>query len=73
MLSIRKEKSMTDSTRWKSVMVTPDTHSKIRDLGSIHRLAISQVLTYLVDKAWDEAFERKVYTPKPKTNFRSRA
>jgi hypothetical protein len=73
MLSIRKDKSMTDSTRWKSIMVTPDTHSKIRDLSSIHRLPISQVLTYLVNKAWDDAFERKAYVPPSKSNFKSKA
>jgi hypothetical protein len=71
---LRKEKSMTDSSKWKSVMVTKDTHDKIRDLSSLHRLSINQVLTYLVEKAWDAGFVTPVKAvPAKPTTFRSKA
>lgn len=71
---LRKEKSMTDSSKWKSVMVTKDTHDKIRDLSSLHKLSINQVLTYLVDKAWDSGFVTPVKAvPANPTTFRSKA
>lgn len=65
---------MTDASKWKSVMVTVDTHNKIRDLSSLHRLSINQALTYLVDKAWDTAFVSPVRTePTTPNTFRSKA
>ena len=63
---------MTDSTKWKSVMVPVDIHNKIKDLAGIHRLPINQALEYVVGKAWDDIFLPKKEAP-PKSTFRSRA
>jgi len=64
---------MTDK-KWKSVMILATSHSKIKDLATLHRLPINQMLEYLVDKAWIAAFDpqAKPAIQVPST-FRSKA
>jgi len=60
--------------KWKSVMVLATSHSKIKDLATLHRIPLNQMLEYLVDRAWIAAFDPKakpaIQVP---STFRSKA
>ena len=60
--------------KWKSVMVLATSHDKIKDLATLHKLPLNQMLEYLVDKAWISAFDSKAQPAiQVPTSFRSKA
>ena len=60
--------------KWKSVMVLATSHDKIKDLATLHKLPLNQMLEYLVDKAWISAFDPKAQPAiQVPTSFRSKA
>ena len=48
---------MTDSTRYKSIIVRVDTHRKLKELAGRDR-KISGVVSQLVEKEWNKKKER---------------
>lgn len=56
---------MTDSTKWKSIMVRKPTYIKIRDIALRDKRAVSSILTELIDKEWEWQFNRENIQPEP--------
>jgi hypothetical protein len=60
--------------KWKSVMVLATSHDKIKDLATLHKLPLNQMLEHLVERAWIAAFDPQakpaIQVP---TTFRSKA
>ena len=52
---------MTDSTRYKSIIVRVDTHKKLKELAGRDR-KISGVVSQLVEKEWNKKKERPLST-----------
>tara|TARA_R100001591_G_scaffold34673_2_gene46250 strand:+ start:472 stop:627 length:156 start_codon:yes stop_codon:yes gene_type:complete len=49
---------MTDTTRYKSIIVRVDTHAKLKELAGRDR-KISGVVSQLVEKEWKKTESRK--------------
>lgn len=56
---------MTDSTKWKSIMVRKETYIKIRDIALRDKRAVSSILTELITKEWEWQFNRENTQPDP--------
>jgi len=68
---------MTDSKKWKSVMMRPDTHHKLAALSKHHAQSNAAFLDWLVSREWQRCFEplaKENPFQQPSTStFRSRA
>jgi hypothetical protein len=68
---------MTDSTKWKSVMLRVDTYELLKEVAARDRRPIASILTDLVFKEWEWHFARETYEgpkasdpgPRPKNPF----
>lgn len=54
---------MTDSTKWKSVMIRTETYELLRDITDQDPRTISGVLTDLIKQEWEWHFDRKNRDP----------
>lgn len=52
---------MTDSTKWKSVMLRVDTYELLKDIAARDRRPIASILSDLVFKEWEWHFARDTY------------
>ena len=61
---------MTDITRYANVSLKRDTYNKLKDLSAINETPVSKsaMITYLVDKEWNNAINHYA-RPKAKTNI----
>lgn len=50
---------MTDSTKWKSVMVRTETYELLRDIADKDPRTISGILTDLIKQEWEWHFDRE--------------
>lgn len=50
---------MTDSTKWKSVMVRTETYELLRDIADKDPRTISGILTDLIKHEWEWHFNRE--------------
>lgn len=52
---------MTDSNKWKSVMLRIDTYELLKEVAERERRPIAAVLTDLVFKEWEWHFAKETY------------
>jgi hypothetical protein len=54
---------MTDSTKWKSVMLRVDTYDRLQQVAKRQKRALANILDELVTKEWEWNFDRQYATP----------
>lgn len=54
---------MTDSTKWKSVMLRVDTYDRLQQVAARQKRALANILDELVTKEWEWNFDRESRTP----------
>jgi len=67
---------MTDSSKWKSVMVRAEDYELLKDLSDFRRQKLSVVMTDLIQAQWDKAFPpiprpKEISGDRPKNPFLS--
>jgi len=54
---------MTDSSKWKSVMLRVDTYDRLQQVAARQKRALANILDELVTKEWEWNFDRESRTP----------
>lgn len=54
---------MTDSTKWKSVMLRVDTYELLKEIAARDRRPIASILTDLVFREWEWHFAKDIDKP----------
>ena len=54
---------MTDSTKWKSVMLRVDTYDRLQQVAKRQKRALANILDELVTKEWEWNFDRETSNP----------
>lgn len=58
---------MTDISKYKNVSLKKDTYNKLKDLSAMNKTPVSKsgLISYLVDKEWNDAIKHCSTTVKP--------
>jgi hypothetical protein len=64
-----------DTTKWSAVVISKETHYKLKDLSKAYNLSMARTMEHLLTTAWNEmyAYKPKVYPKQDNTKFRSKA